>query len=835
MSVIGIDFGVKHCVIAAAGRGGVDVILNGNSQRLNPNMVGFDQCRSMGEAASSTALSNYKNTITNMKRLIGLAYDDPRAQSEMKKVAFTCVPYKHPGGGLEGIAVKVNFAGETKVLPIEAVAGMMVKHVGTIAATKAMYETGRDITECMPRDWVVSVPGYYTDAQRRAFLAGCSMAGVVGVQRLMNETTATALAYGIFKDIRKEFSTETPTHVMFVDMGASTYSVAIVDFRPGKLVVKSAQYDPDLGGRDFDTVIAEWVASKFEEKYKGKLSGKVLDNAKVMLKIFAAAEKAKQTLSPVGVNEARINLECLMDDLDFNIALKADEYKSMCEPLLARLAGPIERALAEAKLDAADLSSVEIVGGATRVGSVKETLSGILRLDVHAVNNGLSTTMNADEAVARGCALQSAILSPRFKVLPYEVIESQSYPIKIEWDGSHEAGMEVESTVGGGESVAPTNSVIMFERGCNFPIVRRVTLRRSGKFTVDATYDETAEKYDFPKGTSKSIATFHITAPPNADCKIRVNVKQDIHGLLTLSSAQMVEEVADSAALVDEGVEAKAAVDGEVVVDDAGVKDAAVAAAKKLKLKKTNLQFSIVRPLDWTEAELQKEIEVEVEMTNADRIVGQTADARNELESYIYDMRDKIVSESQLAPFCTEGERTTFSTMLEQYENWLYEEGFDATKSVYHKKLDELKKLGNPISHREYEARTRPNAMSQLQKSIEKYTTWLNTSSGDELYAHIAAEELATCSEMVDKASAWMYDMLDKQGGLAANVDPVVTAEEIYGKNKELNDLVSPIMHKPIPKAKVDEKKQEEETKKEDGGDGTSEPMDTTEPMEEAS
>jgi heat shock protein 4 len=788
----------------------------------------------MGEEASSTALSNYKNTIVNMKRLIGLAYDDPRARAEMKKVAFECVPYKHPGDGPDGIAVRVNFAGESKIVPIEAVAGMMIKHIGVIAATKAAYESGRDPTECMPRDWVVSVPGYYTDAQRRAFLAGCQMAGVVGVQRLMNEMTATALAYGIFKDIRKEFSSETPTYVMFVDMGASTYSVAIVDFRPGKLVVKSAQYDPDLGGRDFDAVIAEWIASKFEEKYRGKLSGRVLDNHKVMLKLYAAAEKAKQTLSPVGVNEARINLECLMDDYDFNVSLTAQEYKSMCEPLLARLAGPIERALAEAKLDPADLSSVEIVGGATRVGSVKETLSGILRLDANAVNSGLSTTMNADEAVARGCALQSAILSPRFKVLPYEVIESQPFPIKIEWDGSaNEAGMEVDDD---GQNVTPTNSVVMFERGCNFPIVRRVTLRRSGKFTVDAMYDETADGHNYPKGASKSIASFRIDAPPNTDCKIRVNVKQDIHGLLTLSSAQMVEEVVDSTPM-EEGVEAKAG-EGDVVLDET----TAATSAKKVKLKKTNLGFTIVRPLDWTEAELQKEIEVEVEMTNADRVVRQTADARNELESYIYDMRDKVVSESQLAPFCTEQERTAFSAMLESYENWLYEEGFDASKSVYVKKLDELKKVGNPIDNRQYEARNRPIAMSTLQRTIEKYTSWLNTSSGDENYAHISVEELGTCSEKVDKASAWMYDMLDRQGGIGANVDPVVTTEQIYGMNKDLNDVVSPIMHKPIPKPKAEEKKQEdgkateEQSKKEEGTnkEGGTEPMDTSEPMEDA-
>ncbi len=799
-------------------------------------MVGFDQSRSMGEAAASTALSNYKNTITNMKRLIGLAYDDPRAQVEMKKAAYKCVPYPHPGNGPDGIAVQVECAGETKIIPIEAVAGMMVKHMGTIAAEKAASESGRDVNECFPRDWVVGIPGYYTEAQRRAFLAGCEMAGVKSVQRLMNEPTAVALAYGIFKDIRKEFTVEKPTHVMFIDMGATSYSVSIVDFQPGKLVVKSAQYDPDLGGQAFDTVIADWISTKFEEKYKGKLSGNPRSNHKVMLKLFAAAEKAKQTLSPVGVNEARINLESLMDDFDFSISLMADEYKTMCGPLLARLAGPIERALEEAKLKSSDLTSIEIVGGATRVGSVKETLSKILGLDMTAVNNGLSTTMNADEAVARGCALQSAILSPRFKVLPYEVIEYQPFPIKIEWDGTSSVahaeeggkdadGAEESAAVHPQPTTSSTNSVVMFERGCNFPIVRRVTLKRSGKFTVDARYNDGGGVED-----NKSIATFHIHAPTNTECKVRVNVKLDIHGSLSLSSAQMVEEVFEKE--LEEGVEAKApdedGGEAKVIVDSNMV--------KKPKLKKTSLAFNTVRPLDWTEAELQKEIEVEVAMTNADRVVRETSDARNELESYIYDMRDKIVSESQLAPYCTENEKATFPTMLETYENWLYEEGFDANKSVYVKKLDELKKVGNGIENRQYEARTRPNAMSTLQKTVEKYTSWLNTSAGDENYDHISEEERALCSDKTDKASAWMYDMLDKQGGLAASVDPAVTVEQIYSKNKELNDVVSPIMHKPKPTPKAEEKKQDEqateEQKKEEGG--ASEPMDTSEPMEEA-
>lgn len=781
-------------------------------------MVGFDQSRTMGEAALSTSLSNYKNTITDIKRLVGLAFDDPRAKAEMARVAYKCVPLKHKSGGPDGIAVQVNYNGETKIIPIEAVAGMMVKHMGSIAAAKAASESNCSPSECFPRDWVVSVPGYYTDAQRRAFLSGCEMAGVKGVQRLMNETTATALAYGIFKDIRKEFTKDQPTHVMFIDMGATTYSVSIVDFQPGKLVVKSTQYDADLGGRDFDQVIADWLASKFAEKYKGKLSGNPREDSKVMLKMLVNAEKAKKTLSPAGVQEARINLECIMDDLDFGITLKAKEYQSLCQPLLDRLAAPINRALDEAKLERSDLTSVEIVGGATRVGSVKETIAGVLGLDVKAVNNGLSTTMNADEAVARGCALQSAILSPRFKVLPYEVIEYQPFPIKIEWDGSQEAGMEVEANAA---EPSPTNSVIMFERGCNFPIVRRVTLKKSGKFSVYASYHESADNFQYPTGVSKNIATFHINASTDSECKIRVNVKQDIHGSLTLSSAQMIEEIPDTeedgAASAEEGVEADEKKE-----------------SKKAKLKKTNLEFSITRPLDWTKTELQREIEVEVDMSNADRVVRETADARNELESYIYDMRDKIVSESELANYCTEAEKSSFSTLLESCENWLYEDGFDATKSVYVKKLAELKKSGSPIESRSYEAKNRPNAMSMLQKTLEKYTSWLNTSSGDENYAHISEEERVKCQKMCDDTTSWMYDMLDKQGGHAANIDPIVTVAQIYAKNKEVADTVSPIMHKPKPKPKVEEKKQEpaDEQQKEEETTAA-EPMDTSEPMEE--
>lgn len=810
MSVVGIDFGNQNAVIAAAGRGGVDVILNGNSNRLNPCMVGFSDSRSMGEAATSGANSNYKNTITLMKRLVGLPFDDPRAQKEMKRVNFKCVPVKHSGGGVDTIGVEVTSNHETVVVPVEAVAGMMVKHLGSIAAKKAQDSAGAldekakamsldDVNNPLfPQDWVVAVPGYYTDAQKRAFLVGCEIAGIKGVQRLMHENTATALAYGIFKDIRKEFNKDKPTNVMFIDMGYTSYSVSICAFEPGKLTVKSSHFDQELGGRDFDLLIATWLAGEFEAKYKGKLSGKPMERPKTMNELMAAAEKAKKTLSPAGVKEARINLECLMDDFDFSATLKAEKYEEMCAPLLARLEGPIKRALEEANLQASDLVSVEIVGGSTRIGCVKRTLAGILGLDASATNNGLSTTMNADEAVSRGAALQSAILSPRFKVLPYEIVEHQPFPVKVSWDGDAADGaMEVDGDAEGADG--PSNSVVMFERGSNFPIVRRVTLRRAGDFTVNSAYDESADEHDFPAGVAKEIAAFTIKAPAGEEKKIHVNVKQDINGCISLSSAQMVEEIEEDEPATEEAEKKE---DEEAKAEEEP--------KKKKKTKKTNLEFTENRPVDFAKADIEKYFEEEVKMTNADRVVRETADMRNELESYIYDMRDKIISDSHLAPFATDEEKSAFSSALETNENWLYEDGFDATKSVYAEKLGDLKKLGDPIAYRQSEAANRPNAVTVLQRTVEKYNNWLNTSQALPEYDHITEEEWEMCNNKTDEVSGWMYDMLDKQGSLAQNVNPVMTVADINAKNTSLVNTLSPIMHKPKPKPKAEEKPKEE-------------------------
>jgi len=254
---------------------------------------------------------------------------------------------------------------------------------------------------------------------------------------------------------------------------------------------------------------------------------------------------------------------------------------------------------------------------------------------------------------------------------------------------------------------------------------------------------------------------------------------------------------------------------------------------KKKKIKKTNLEFTISRPLEWTKAERDAAYEAEVQMDNNDRIVRETADMRNELESYLYDMRDQIVSESRLQPFCTDEEREVFSKALEDTENWLYEDGFDAAKSVYAEKLAEVKKMGDPIVFRYGESTTRNTAVSALQRNIEKYKNWVQSAQGDEKYEHITEEEISICYSKCDDISSWLYDMLDKQGGLPANVNPAFTCQDVQNKNKELTAVINPIMSKPKPKPKKEEKK-EDEAKKEEGTEEKAsgdepQPMDTSE------
>eukprot|EP01042_Synura_sphagnicola_P007901 gene7901-10117_t len=321
-------------------------------------------------------------------------------------------------------------------------------------------------------DAVLAVPHWFTDAQRRGILDACEIAGV-NCLKVVNESTAIAISYGIYKSAKKLFSETDPVYVMFVDLGYTCFSVTIGAFVQEKLHVLATVCDREVGGRDFDNVIVGYMTEVFQKQTGINVAG----NVKARLKMEAAAEKAKKTLSPNGVTEANVSVECLANDRDLTCVITKDEFEARSSHLVSRLIAPIERCLSEAKLSKEQISEVEVVGGSSRVNSVKRTIGQAMGLDPSLLNYGLKTTMNSDEAVARGAALQCAMLSSRVKVKPFNIIDKLPYDVVVRYDisgGSSVEGKDGEDDEGAGEDVMDTQQghshsgpkeVLLFERG----------------------------------------------------------------------------------------------------------------------------------------------------------------------------------------------------------------------------------------------------------------------------------------------------------------------------------------------------------------------------------
>lgn len=800
MSVVGIDFGNLSLLIGQTAKGGVDVILNDSSNRQTATAVSIQgKQRFIGDSGAAMARSNITNTISMMKLLVGRRFEDPDVQKELSKAPFKAVKLKSGGVG-----ISILYNDEPMVVSAEHFMAMMLVKAKDISA-KA--NAGLNLA-----DAVLAVPHWYTESQRRGVLNACEIASV-NCLKITNESNAIALSYGIFKSAKKLFSETEPTHVMFIDIGYTGYCVTIVDFIQENMKVLATVCDRELGGRDFDDVIIEYMAESFQKKTKID----VRKNIKAVLKLQAAAEKAKKTLSPAGVNEANISVECLAEDTDLAVVLTRDEFESRVATLVARLRAPIEQALSEAKLSKEQLSEVEMLGGTSRINIVKRTLGEILGLDASAMNYGLKTTMNADEAVARGGALQCAMVSSRMKVKPFNIVDKIPY------------GISVSFLADSGSS----SSVGLYSRNDDFPHKpRRLTFHnKTSDFDISAKYsDDNFTPFLLPAGENQDIARFIIKVPSGLPTTndIRVTWNLDKHGLLYVQSAQLLEEIKDDGTTPPSPAEGGADAKSDTASSTA---EGGEATANKKRFKKTDLEVVVEYSLGLTRDEVKEAIELEASMANEDRIIIETADKRNELESYLYAMRDKI--DGVLKTYASSAEKDALKKLMNEAEDWLYNDGFDSTKQLYTKKIDELKALSNPIEYRYNETINRPNAISEMKKQLEMCKTF--ASKYDDNTAHITEDDRDRIRKEIQQAESWMYDMIGKQGEVAAHANPVLTCESISAKRSAIFAVTNPIMNKPKPKPVVEtppppapnaETKQPD-TSSESKDNNNSSPMDT--------
>lgn len=389
--MVGFDFGNESCVVAVARQRGIDVVLNDESKRETPAIVCFgDKQRFLGTAGAASSMMNPKNTISQVKRLIGRPFSDPELQRDLKALPFALTE------GPDGFPlIHARYLGEMRTFTPTQVLGMVLSNLKSIAEKNL----NAAVVDCC-----IGIPVYFTDLQRRAVLDAATIAGLHPL-RLIHETTATALAYGIYKTDLPE---NEQLNIAFVDVGHSSLQVCIVGFKKGQLKILAHSFDRNLGGRDFDEVLFQHFAAKFKDEYKID----VFQNARACLRLRAACEKLKKVLS--ANPEAPLNIECLMDEKDVRGFIKRDEFEQISAPILERVKKPLEKALAEAGLAAENIHTVEVVGSGSRVPAVIKILTEFFGKEPRR-------TMNASECVAKGCALQCAILSPTFKVREFQV------------------------------------------------------------------------------------------------------------------------------------------------------------------------------------------------------------------------------------------------------------------------------------------------------------------------------------------------------------------------------------------------------------------------------
>lgn len=545
-------------------------------------------------------------------------------------------------------------------------------------------------------DVVIAVPGWYTDVQRRALYDAAQIAGLNAL-RLINDTTAVALGYGITKADLPE-DPESPRHVVFVDVGHSNYSVAVVAFSKGQLTVKSTAYDRNFGGRDFDFALVQYFAEEFKTKYKID----VLSSPKAVFRLAAGCERLKKVLSANG--EAPLNVESIMNDVDASSSLSRETFEGLTDHLLSRVNGPLEEALKNAGLSIEQVDAVELVGGSIRIPAIKERISAFFG------GKTLNYTLNQEEAVARGATFACASLSPVFRVREFAVHDLASYPIKVTWE--KEPGNPDEDT-----------ELVVFPTGNPIPSTKILTFYRQGPFELEAKYDESAT---LPKGVNPWIGKYTIKSvekPASGELAcVKVKARLNLHGIMNFEQAYLVEEVEkEEVVTTGEGEEKK---------------------EEKKMVKKIQRKGDcpvVAQYATLSSDAVNSATEQEGKMHAEDKLVLETEERKNALEEYVYEMRGKL--EDRYAIYVQESEKSTLLQGLSEAEDWLYsEEGEDATKSAYVAKLDSLKAHGDPIVLRWKESEERPKAAAALRESLNTYLS--QAQSGDEKYSHISEADL---------------------------------------------------------------------------------------------
>eukprot|EP01065_Artemidia_motanka_P042493 TRINITY_DN571_c0_g1_i1.p1 TRINITY_DN571_c0_g1~~TRINITY_DN571_c0_g1_i1.p1 ORF type:complete len:923 (+),score=376.76 TRINITY_DN571_c0_g1_i1:73-2841(+) len=796
MSVFGVDLGDLNSVVSVARRGGIDIIANEISKRETESYVSFspsDAERFIGAAGADHKLRNWKNTVTHLKRLIGLHYASPATQKEQKHCMFNIIE------GDDGmVRVKVQYNSEEHVLRPEQIIAMLL---GKLAgyANKATEEElkGTALPHTEIKDCVIACPPYYTAHQRR-LLQDAAQIGGMNCLTLVTEQTAACLDWGIYKTASLPDAEADALLVYLVDLGNSATVITACKFWKNHLRVLGHVWDNELGCRDIDLLVADHFREAIKEKYKMD----VYENKKAQLRLFDGCAKLRKMLSANPI--ASLAVESIMDDRDISFpTFKRDEFEEILAPVLARMEDLVRRA-SDITDGEVKPHAVELIGGGCRVPRLKSIIEGAFGIQT-------STTLNASESVAKGCAIVGAMISPKFKVRDFKIFDSLSYPIEL-----HLRDTDVPSS-----GSAP---LTLFPERMEFPACFDLVHKTSKPFSLSVAYPDYIDqvKESTPQTTLGHWSFAGIPAGrgpvgeimPDEAVDVTTRFRVNSSGVPTVEEVFVKQEweVADteertfqrpkkrprkepsgspkkrsrspkrsqspkrrsqspkksrsrspkkSPQKPAEAKESPKDGDEPMATDEAEAAKEEPAAqtpspAPEIEEMETVTETVVVRVrkeqrrvdvgvtphvhLGVALSEMQRLQALEAKMKAADKHLADTRMVKNEVEGHVYDFRSKFESGGALHDFVAEEVRDAFIKKCTETEDWLYGDGEDETKEVYQAKLAELKLFTDPANSRLRQFEENEHTLNVTQGKVEKLKGDAESTLAGE--THIPAEKL---------------------------------------------------------------------------------------------
>jgi len=689
--VIGIDFGNHACYISVAKQGGIETIYNDYSMRETPSYVGFGaRQRVIGVGAKNQLLTNLLRTVFGFKHLLGRKYHDVVVQRILKEFPFGI------SEGRDGsVMIHLNYLGSKD----RSMQLFTPEQITAMLFTK-LKVTAEDILQTNVNEAVISCPSYFTNSQRLALRCAGQIAGLK-ILKIMNDTSAVALAYGIYKQDLPSTS-ENPRNVVFVDIGHMGIQASACSFNIGKMEIKSTAYATGTGGKAFDDKLANYFATDF----KRTTGVDIRNNRKAMLKLTTEVEKVKKQMS-ANANDLPLNIECLMEDKDLRSSISRKTFEKLIKAELSRLKKILCQCLATTEWQQDEIYSVEVVGGCSRIPAIKEIIKSVF-------GKTPSTTINADEGISRGCALQCAMLSPSFKVREFVVKDIQIFPIILSW--------EIDRRV---------DDMVAFPRFHQIPFIKQITFYRKSDFCISADYcnyrelmerdlEENEEHAYFAQRFSNPfIGSYEIgNIKPGEEGefrKIKVKIGIDQDGIFDISSAVIIYEAQSADPISTDTTITELDHDNDKNPDNdlpqrlnanekatTKINETLLNKGKELcsrflsnlgqegtrddKQKNSNrIQLSISRRVAGlvSDLELSRMMDVERRLIFDDTAEKERLAAKNEVEEYIYRIRENAQDVSLFA----------------KDESWLYEDGNDCDLSTYIEKLNELKSYEKKLNN----------------------------------------------------------------------------------------------------------------------------------------